>query len=71
MISHSSGIVSVDTISDQRRSPTAIRVARPLIKIVADRKSTKYMVHRNIDTESDDVRLASRIRDSSHENAIR
>jgi hypothetical protein len=41
MMSHNSGMVSVEKMTDQMRRPIARRVARPLIKIVADKKSTK------------------------------
>lgn len=71
MISHNSGIVSIEKIIDHMRSPIDSRVARPLIRTVADKNNIKYMMLRITDIYSFSARLVSRIFDNSQENAIR
>lgn len=64
-------MVNAEKIIDQIKRPIDRRVARPFIKIVADRKRTKKIMLSKMDIESLDVRRASKILDNSHEKAMR
>ena len=71
MISHNSGIVSIEKIIDHMSNPIDSRVARPFIRTVADKNNIKYMMLSITDMYSFSARLVSRIFDNSQENAMR